>query len=124
MQKIATFNTAAFHAALDAARAARSLRWKDVAAQTGVSASTLTRLGQGKNPDADSIAALVFWSDLSASDFVRRANPRAMATAPSSVGTIAAALSADPRLTPEVASAIAEIVSTLHRELSSQETFA
>ena len=75
MQKIAIFDTAAFHAALDATRAARSLSWKDdVASQTGVRASTLTRVGQGKNPDADSIAALVSWSDLSTSDFVRRAD--------------------------------------------------
>ena len=124
MQKIAIFDTAAFHAAIDATRAAHSLDWKDVAAQTGVSASTLTRVGQGKNPDANSIAALVFWADLSTSDFIRCADGRPMKTAPSSVGAIGAALSADSRLTPEMTSVITEVLLTLYRELSSQKISA
>jgi transcriptional regulator with XRE-family HTH domain len=47
--------------ALDAARNARGLQWKQVAEQTGVSASTLTRMAQGKRPDVDGFAALAAW---------------------------------------------------------------
>jgi transcriptional regulator with XRE-family HTH domain len=47
--------------ALDAARAAQGLQWKQVAEQTGVSASTLTRIAQGKRPDVDGFAALTAW---------------------------------------------------------------
>ena len=64
------FRGEAFFAALDGARTARGLNWKQVAEQSGVSASTLTRMAQGKRPDVDSLAALVQWSGLSADPFV------------------------------------------------------
>lgn len=66
----AEFKGGAFYSALDSARAARSMNWKQVAAGSGVSASTLTRMAQGKRPDVDSLAALVQWSGLSADAFV------------------------------------------------------
>ena len=49
---------------------ARSKNWKQVAAETGVSASTLTRMAQGRRPDAASLAALSAWAGLNPSDFV------------------------------------------------------
>ncbi len=64
------FRGEAFFAALDSARTARQLNWKQVAEQAGVSASTLTRMAQGKRPDVDSLTALVQWSGLSADPFV------------------------------------------------------
>ena len=45
------FDVTALHAAMDSERRSRRLTWKDVAAQSGVSASTLTRLSQGRQPD-------------------------------------------------------------------------
>ena len=48
------FDVEALHAALEGERIARGLDWKDVSAQSGVSASTLSRLAQGKRPDVDS----------------------------------------------------------------------
>ena len=59
-----------FYSAVDGARASRNLNWKQVAEQSGVSASTLTRMAQGTRPDVDSLAALVQWSGLSADTFV------------------------------------------------------
>jgi transcriptional regulator with XRE-family HTH domain len=44
------FDVEAFFAALDAHRQAKKLTWKQVAPETGVSASTLTRIAQGKKP--------------------------------------------------------------------------
>jgi transcriptional regulator with XRE-family HTH domain len=58
----AEFDAQGFHRALDAVRAARRLNWKLVAEESGVSASTLTRLAQGRRPDVDSLAALVGWA--------------------------------------------------------------
>ena len=52
------FDVAALHAAMDSHRRSRRLAWKDVAAESGVSASTLTRLSQGRQPDVNSLAAL------------------------------------------------------------------
>ncbi|MCY4460732.1 MAG: helix-turn-helix domain-containing protein [Albidovulum sp.] len=66
----AEFRLGAFRAALDSVRLARGLTWKSVADQSGVSASTLTRLSQGKRPDVDSLSALIQWSGLTADDFM------------------------------------------------------
>lgn len=67
------FDAIRFYAALDAYRTACALDWKNVAAQTGVPASTLTRLGQGKKPSADNLAALIEWSGLDMRDYIRLA---------------------------------------------------
>lgn len=64
------FKGDAFFAALESTRSARHLNWKQVAHESGVSASTLTRMAQGKRPDVDSLAALIKWSGLSADPFV------------------------------------------------------
>lgn len=66
----AAFDADAFYHVLDAERSQRGLTWKDVAVQTGVSASTLTRLGQGRRPDVDSFARLVAWGGFTADQFV------------------------------------------------------
>jgi hypothetical protein len=54
-------DVASLHSALDFVRAHRRISWKAVAAETGVAASTLTRLGQGHAPDADGLCALMDW---------------------------------------------------------------
>ena len=43
---------------MDSERRSRRFTWKDVAAESDVSASTLTRLSQGRQPDVNSLAAL------------------------------------------------------------------
>lgn len=64
------FDVGAFYRALDVTRIARNLNWKQVAEASGVSASTLSRLAQGKRPDVDSLAGLLNWGSLSANSFV------------------------------------------------------
>ncbi len=58
------FDAEGFYASLDGERLARNKSWKEVAKESGVSASTLTRMGQGKRPDIDSLAALAKWSGI------------------------------------------------------------
>ena len=65
-----SFDNEKFYAALDASRVARGLTWKQVATESGVSASTLTRMAQGKRPDVDGLAALLGWSGLRADSFL------------------------------------------------------
>lgn len=98
------FDLAGFHAALDAQRSAKGLTWKEVAAQSGVSASTLTRMSQGRRPDVDGLALLLAWSGLDASSFVPGANE------PEPLAQIAANLRADRNLKPESARALEEII--------------
>jgi hypothetical protein len=59
-----------FCVALDLVRGERSLAWKDVAAATGVSASTLARMRRhGTRPDVDGFVALLRWLGLPADSF-------------------------------------------------------
>src|SRR5262245_20431444 len=102
------FDASAFFSALDAHRIARKLTWKEVAAQSGVSASTLTRMAQGRRPDVDSLAALVAWSGLNADDFIRTAEDSV--EQPETLAIIATHLRADPHLTQDGAIALEEII--------------
>ena len=68
------FRLGAFVSDLNSVRLARDLTWKDVAQESGVSASTLTRLSQGRRPDVDSLSALIRWSGLAADDYMPRSS--------------------------------------------------
>ncbi|MDF9811816.1 helix-turn-helix domain-containing protein [Streptomyces sp. SPB162] len=108
------FDAAAFHAALDRTRQERGLLWKDVARAAGVSASTLTRLAQGRRPDVDGLAALVTWANLSADDFVRRADaPRNQDT----LTKVVTHLRGDRNLTPEAAEALEALITVAYKQL-------
>jgi transcriptional regulator with XRE-family HTH domain len=107
------FDNEAFYAALNATRLSRQSTWKDVAEEAGISASTLTRIGQGKRPDVDGLAALLQWSGLKAEDFIRdgesaEAEPLARVTA---------LLRADPHLSPANAKVLEDIVMATYARL-------
>ncbi|MDP2214928.1 helix-turn-helix domain-containing protein [Phenylobacterium sp.] len=112
----AEFDAAGFYRALDAVRGARGLNWKLVAERSGVSASTLTRLAQGRRPDVDSLAALVAWAGLSADDFVSAGSEAA--SGPEPIGQIASFLRRDPRLTDEGRDAMMQIIVAAYGRLS------
>lgn len=118
MDKSGWFDAAAFYSALDAARQGRRLNWKQVAAQSGVSASTLTRMAQGKRPDVDGLAALASWSGLSADDFVRAESHR---PEPDSLAKIATYLRSDRNLTPEAATALDELIKATYERLRKKD---
>lgn len=59
-----SFDIAGFQADLERTRSARGVQWKQVSKATGVSASTLSRMKNGRNPDAASMAALCAWAGL------------------------------------------------------------
>jgi transcriptional regulator with XRE-family HTH domain len=65
-----SFDNDKFYASLDAQRVARRLTWKQVAEESGVSASTLTRMSQGKRPDVDGLTALLAWGGLQSDSFM------------------------------------------------------
>jgi transcriptional regulator with XRE-family HTH domain len=92
------FDNKAFFSALDAQRVAKRMNWKQVAAATGVGASTLTRLAQGKRPDIDGLAALLRWSGLKAESFIAQAGAEAAAEP---IAQMAALLWSDPALSDD-----------------------
>ena len=107
------FDADAFYAALDSQRQSRRLNWKQVAGEAGISASTLTRMAQGKRPDVDSLAALAAWSGLSADQFVI-ADARIPADP---LAQITAYLRADPHLKPEAAVALEAVLKAAYEKL-------
>lgn len=118
MAKKGWFDTGAFYDALDAARISKTLNWKQVAAASGVSASTLTRMAQGKRPDVDGLAALSAWSGLTADDFVRSDDDRVEAEPLAKIITY---LRSDKNLSPEAATAIDELIKATYERLRRRE---
>jgi transcriptional regulator with XRE-family HTH domain len=111
-----SFDSAAFYGALDAERQARELTWKEVAAESSVSASTLTRIGQGKRPDVDSLAALCVWAGLDAGQFMRvEGASRKAAGEP--LAMISTYLRTDPNLSPTSAELLDQLIKTTYSRL-------
>jgi DNA-binding XRE family transcriptional regulator len=98
---------------------------RDVADETGVSASTLSRIenGTGK-PDADNIARLTSWLDMPMERILSGRNPdnsdKAVVYFPheSTPEIVEAHLRADRNLTPETASALAELFRVAYTQFS------
>jgi transcriptional regulator with XRE-family HTH domain len=108
------FDTEAFRAALDSQRLAMGMTWKEVADEAGVSASTLTRMAQGKRPDVDGLAALLRWSGLKAEMFiVTKGGPKKKEAEP--IAQITAVLRADKSLSRASAQAIEEILKAAYK---------
>lgn len=107
------FDTDAFYAAIDAQRQAQKLTWKQVANQTGVSASTLTRMAQGKRPDVDGLAALLAWSGLNMNQFISSQEIERHEVEP--LAMISTYLRSDPHLSPESAKALDELIKATYQ---------
>jgi transcriptional regulator with XRE-family HTH domain len=110
-----SFDSDGFFAALDAARVSRGLHWKNVAAEAGVSASTLTRMGQGRRPDVDSFAALSSWAGLDPDAFFRRVDEEQDRAQP--LAEISVLLRRDPHLSDEAAKALDQLVKATYERL-------
>jgi transcriptional regulator with XRE-family HTH domain len=108
------FDGDAFYRSLETTVQTRGVTWKQVAAETGVSASTLTRMAQGRRPDAASLAALSAWSGLNPSDFVEAPYKTGRAE---SITQISALLRSDPNLDAQSAEAVEAIVRTAYERM-------
>ena len=99
---------------------------RDVASETDVSASTLSRIenGTGK-PDADNIARLTAWLDVPMERILRGRNPEsesvnAVVYYPQepTPEIVEAHLRADRNLTPETAAALSELFRVAYKQFS------
>jgi transcriptional regulator with XRE-family HTH domain len=110
------FDSEGFQAALDGVRQTRKKTWKQLADESQVSASTLTRMGQGRRPDVDSLAALAKWSGIDLDEFVidgltsQRAGGDTLAE-------LTALFRADPNLTHDAKRAIETTLKVLYERL-------
>jgi len=119
-------NTAELGGAVRRRREERGLSLRDVADQTGVSASTLSRIenGTGK-PDADNIARLASWLNMPIERVMHHGNrgmsdPKPVVYYPheSTPEIIEAHLRADRQLTPETAKALSELFRVAYAQFS------
>ena len=110
------FDVAALHAALDSERQFRRITWKDVAAESGVSASTLTRLSQGRQPDVNSLAALTSWLGMSADHFMHGDRVEQFGGA-SPLAQISSIIHRDPHLNAEGSTALEELIRATYSRL-------
>lgn len=99
-------------------RQSRRLNWKHVSSGSGVSASTLTRMAQGKRPDVDGLAALAAWSGIDVDEFVRSADDR---PDPEPLAKITTYLRSDRTLSPQAAIALDAIIKAAYQQLQEQE---
>jgi transcriptional regulator with XRE-family HTH domain len=107
------FDNDGFFSALNAARLSRQKTWKDVAEEAGINASTLTRMGQGANPDVNGLTALLNWSHLKMEMFIKNAD----VGEPEPIARITAMLRADPKLTTDKAKLMEDIVVNTYNRL-------
>jgi transcriptional regulator with XRE-family HTH domain len=110
-----SFDAAGFYAALDSQRHSMGLTWKQVASLTGVAASTLTRMGQGRSPDANGLAALSKWSGLDVRDFYRDQVEAVVEAEP--LAQITVLLRADRNLSREGVSALEAMLKSAYEQM-------
>lgn len=114
------FDSESYYRALDNIRGDKSLTWRQVSQATKVSASTLTRLAQGKNPDADSLSMLAAWSGLNPADFVMDKDVRPIQ--PGGLNQILTYLRADPSLSNESITALDHIITVAYKQFEKIST--
>jgi len=130
MAKKTGVNTSELGDAVRRRREQHGMSLRDVAEETGVSASTLSRIenGTGK-PDADNIARLASWLDMPIERVMHHghrsaADPKPVVYYPheSTPEIVEAHLRADRHLTPETAKALSELFRVAYTQFSQTST--
>ena len=112
------FDSEGFYEAIAATVVARDVTWKEVSKATGISSTTLTRMAQGRRPDAASLAALSAWAGINPADFVKDERP---VRRPEPLAQISRLLRTDQRLKPEAARALDVMIRTAYSQLAREE---
>ncbi|HEV8371167.1 MAG TPA: helix-turn-helix transcriptional regulator [Pyrinomonadaceae bacterium] len=126
----AMVNTEELGRAIRRRREELGLSLRDVATETAVSASTLSRIenGTGK-PDADNIARLTAWLDVPMERILSGRHPQSESTKAvvyypqePTPEIVEAHLRADRNLTPETAAALSEVFRVAYTQFSRKDT--
>ena len=112
----ARFDFPSFYAALSATVKARDTTWKAVSELTGVSQTTLSRMSNGRQPDAASLTALSAWSGLDPVDFI--STPR---RPPEPIAMVSKLLREDPNLDRAGADALETIITAAYDRFRRQD---
>ena len=110
----------ALYGALDQKRQRLKLSWRQVASAANVSASTFSRMTQGKRPDVDSFARLVSWLGVSADRFLLPDQGRRGKKSGEVLSEISAFLRASKELTPKSVTALEDIIRAAYERLRTE----
>jgi transcriptional regulator with XRE-family HTH domain len=111
-------DAARLYAALDAEREAQGLSWRQLAAEAGVSASLVSRMGNGHRPDLDGFIALVQWLGMPAETFmVWPAGTREKRARPSLEAQLAPLLRAEEELSESDQQHVLDVVGNTLRHM-------
>lgn len=113
------FDAAGFYSGLERAVRARRVNWKDVSNETGVSQTTLTRMGQGRKPDAASLAALSAWAGINPADYVSGMFPNRQ-TEGQTLDKVALLFRKDAQLSEDARKKLEAIVESAYNALKDQ----
>ena len=102
-------------AALDAKRRATKLSWRQLAAEAGVSQSTLTRMQQGKRPDVDTFASLLHWLGMPAENFLADENAGRGSKRPDPLAMVSTYLRGGKEMSPQTLHAIEELIEAAYK---------
>ena len=113
-----SFDAEGFYRAIAATVVARDVTWKQVSRETGISTTTLTRMAQGRRPDAASLATLSAWAGVNPADYVSQ---RGSASQPEPLAQISTLLRRDRRLNPDAARALDVMIQTAYNQMRELE---
>lgn len=111
------FDGDAFYAALERSVRAKGANWKMVSQDTGVSQTTLTRMGKGRRPDAASMAALSAWAGINPASFVGGAFASRGGEPSNTVEQVAIVLSQDSELSEDAKKQLATLMESAYHAL-------
>jgi transcriptional regulator with XRE-family HTH domain len=112
------FDSARFFRDVDQRRQDAALSWRQLGKELGISASTFSRMSQGKRPDVDTFIKLLAWLAVPAENYVLGAEATAQRRSTDTISAVLALLRADASLDPSAAEAIEDIVRVAYRRLS------
>ena len=116
MPEFAEFEIERFHSALDEYRKSQDISWRQLARDAGVSPSTLTRIGQGRRPDVDSLVRLCEHTSLDPRNFTTADARQRVST---NLPEIMSLLRSDPHLTGDDAEMLSSIVRAAYDRMKS-----
>lgn len=114
------FDADAFYEALEREVRSRSASWRQVSGDTGVNATTLTRMSQGRRPDAASLAALSAWAGLNPAEFFQQ-DPSIAKPQAQTLNKVSLLFRQDPSLSEDARKTLENILETAYSNLRTKE---
>lgn len=110
------FDAERFFRDVDQLRRDHGLSWRQLGKMLDMSASTFSRMSQGKRPDVETFLKLQAWLGASAGSYLY--GVERPASSPDTITQVLAVLRSDSSLAPEAADALEDIVRVAYRRLS------